>query len=118
MSTRKTSPRRKAGQRNAQRGASHVGSGDVVVCGPRTSEARIMQLTNDISEGYKTGTKEELRDCVTWWSLRHAEAYGREKSLAHDLVIFALKKSQEAQRGATDNNKLTDAPNKGPSPER
>lgn len=45
MSTRKTSSRRKAGQRNAQRGASHVGSGDVVVllcrkCGAKTKTKR------------------------------------------------------------------------------
>lgn len=45
MSARKTSSRRKAGQRNAQRGASHVGSGDVVGGGP--SPASLYRLAKE-----------------------------------------------------------------------
>lgn len=43
MSTPKTARRQKAGQRNAQRGASHVGSGDVVVLGAGPAKALLTE---------------------------------------------------------------------------
>lgn len=95
MSTRKTAPRRKAGQRNAQRGASHVGSGDVVVLGLSAARAlRLqwrglqLQLQKDAKEaaakgmhvtaGVLDGTVDGLEICIKSLRRRIADAMKRQ----------------------------------------
>lgn len=88
-----------------KRPRNRVGSGELVLSGPKVSQERILQLTNDIAEGYKTGTKEELREAVRWWSLKHAECVCRERALATEVLVFALDKIKAAERGARENVK-------------
>jgi hypothetical protein len=86
MNTRKTARRPKAGQRNAQRGDSHVGSGDVVG-----------------HTGAELIAAERLRQIVEEkWSARH-DAEHRRGELSKAAVHYANVASTQAAFGITGN---------------
>lgn len=102
MNTSKTARRPKAGQVSAQRGASHVGSGDLVVLGLSAARAlRLqwrglqMQLQKDAKEaaakgmhvtaGVLDGTVDGLEICIKCLRRRMAAAMKRQPAPNHRL---------------------------------
>ena len=70
---------------------------------PSISEERILQLSNDQAEGYKTGTIEEWRAVARYWMGKHLDETMRANHVADRAMVSALESWSwlRGQRGVT-----------------